>query len=97
MDSPEALAPVDSVAFSARWSLCIKKSKIERLLFGYRLWSPLSWNETRFFVVGVIISFSTGPFVGLLLSQMAANNAMTSSQHICDVRPRKDHRGVAGR
>jgi hypothetical protein len=32
-----------------------QKSKIERWLFDYRLWSPLFWNETWFFVTGVII------------------------------------------
>ena len=46
-----------------------QKSKIERWLFGYRFWSPLFWNETWFFVIGVIIVVSTRPFVELLLSQ----------------------------
>ena len=45
-----------------------QKSKIERWLFGYRVWSPLFWNETWFFVVGVIIMCSMRGFVGLLLN-----------------------------
>lgn len=49
-----------------------QKSKIERWLFSYRWWSPLFWNETWFFVVGVIFMFSTRSFVALALGQMAS-------------------------
>ena len=56
-----------------------QKSKIERWLFGYRLWSPLFWNETWFFVTGVIILASTRPFVVLLLKQTANDPASVSS------------------
>jgi hypothetical protein len=46
-----------------------QKAKIERWSRAYAFWSPLFWNETWFFVAGVIIAVSVRGFVELLLNR----------------------------
>jgi len=43
-----------------------QKAKIERWALGYGFWSPLFWNETWFFISGVIIAICSRGIVALL-------------------------------